>query len=68
MVRFGSWIGSWTRIQKRQPRSVVGTPMYMSLSKHGEELYPTTDVYSIGCLLYYVLTGQTPYKEHGSSE
>ena len=66
------WVLDWglgLEYKKRQPRSVVGTPMYMSPEQaRGEDLYPTTDVYSIGCLLYYVMTGQTPYKEHGSSE
>ncbi|MEM7202652.1 MAG: serine/threonine-protein kinase [Planctomycetota bacterium] len=43
---------------------VVGTPVFMSPEQaHGwiEEMGPTSDVYSIGAMLYYLLTGRRPF-------
>jgi serine/threonine protein kinase/transposase len=43
---------------------VVGTPAYMSpeqaLGKH-DEVGPSSDVFSLGAILYTVLTGEAPY-------
>jgi serine/threonine protein kinase/formylglycine-generating enzyme required for sulfatase activity len=49
---------------------LVGTPAYMSpeqirggMGKHGEtEIDGRSDLYSVGVLLYQLLTGQTPFK------
>ncbi|WP_164018110.1 bifunctional serine/threonine-protein kinase/formylglycine-generating enzyme family protein [Pyxidicoccus trucidator] len=48
-----------------QVGQIMGTPAYMSPEQaRGEPLGPSSDVYSLGAILYQILSGRPPYEGH----
>ncbi|MBX6420045.1 MAG: protein kinase [Nevskia sp.] len=46
----------------RRPRTAVGSPLYMSPEQVQRlPLTPASDLYSLGVVMYQLLTGETPY-------
>lgn len=45
-----------------QTGAIVGSPLYMSPEQiMGEETGPASDIYSYGCMLFEILTGEPPF-------
>ncbi len=62
---------SWGAVDKEtkltRTGEVCGSPLYMSPEQcQGEETDTTTDIYSIGCILFEMLTGRPPFEAENS--
>ncbi len=54
---------------KTRTGMVMGTPVYMSPEQcRGISVDPRSDIYSIGCVLMTMLTGQPPFQGEGSGD
>lgn len=49
--------------------AAIGSPLYMSPEQvAGEELNFKTDIYSFGCVMYYSICGQPPFRGESAAE
>jgi serine/threonine protein kinase len=63
IVDFGLARGVSEDLQLTRTGMVVGTPAYMSPEQaRGQRLDHRSDVFSLGCVLYRMLAGRTPFK------
>jgi serine/threonine-protein kinase len=52
-----------------KPGSIFGTPAYMSPeAARGKDVGPASDVYGVGALLYFMLTGKPPFSGRNPTE
>jgi len=55
-------LGAAVRIDLEETQNSVGSPNYMSPEQvRGDEITHLTDIYSLGVVMYRLLTGQSPY-------
>lgn len=55
--------------QITQAGAIIGSPMYMSPEQFlGAELDARCDIYSLGCVMYFALTGNEPFQADNAME
>ena len=63
LVDFGFALDSLRTTQLTMTGQVLGTPLYMSPEQlRGEHVGSSTDLYSLGLVLYELLTGERPFR------
>lgn len=68
VMDFGLVLRSTEEARITQSGAIIGTPAYMApeqVSGQGDRIGPACDVYSLGVILYEMLTGHLPFKGPG---
>ena len=71
IVDFGLAVSDNQRAEGTAPGEVSGTPTYMSPEQamgQGHRIDGRTDIYSLGAILYRLLTGRTPFRSESMME
>ncbi|ADE10554.1 serine/threonine-protein kinase [Sideroxydans lithotrophicus] len=56
-------LGAAVRVDLEETQNSVGSPNYMSPEQvRGDEITHSTDIYSLGVVMYRLLTGRSPYR------
>ena len=62
VLDFGLVVGDADRSRLTAPDKVTGTPGYMAPEQAGGEFGPRSDIYALGCTLFYLLTGHQVFE------
>jgi serine/threonine-protein kinase len=57
-------VGAASDVKITSERSITGTPLYMAPESIllPESVGPAADIYAVGCVAYFLLTGRTPFE------
>jgi serine/threonine protein kinase len=66
---FGEETGSVAQATLTHTGAILGTPMYMSPEQlRGRKADARSDIYSLGCIMYEMLTGKPPFASKNTAE